>query len=132
VVRIFKLMVVQAKDENLGARIPEIERSGLGKRTLLMWGGKDRWIPPEHVDLWLEKVPSLSQERCRRYPELGHIPHEEDPKRTAKDVDEFLGAVTCSSDEMAPAADALSLPISLVQRNGQSGMDSNTPVRVCS
>ncbi len=132
VVRIFKLMVAQAKDENLGARIAEIERSGLGKRTLLMWGSKDRWIPPEHVDLWLEKVPSLSQERCRRYQELGHIPHEEDPKRTAKDVDDFLRAATCSTSEMAPATDAFSRPISHLQRNGQSGIDGNTPVRVCS
>jgi pimeloyl-ACP methyl ester carboxylesterase len=55
--------------------------------TLILWGDKDRLIPPEHSARWLRAVQGST---LVRYPQLGHVPHEEGPAETLRDVQKFL------------------------------------------
>lgn len=55
--------------------------------TLLMWGEKDRWVPPSQLELWKRDLPSA---RVVLYSGIGHIPMEELPDRTARDAHAFL------------------------------------------
>lgn len=55
--------------------------------TLILWGRRDTWIPPEHAALFQQDIPGS---QLIMYDELGHIPMEEDPARTARDVRNFL------------------------------------------
>lgn len=55
--------------------------------TLLMWGGKDRWVPPRLIESWQRDLPHLE---LKLYPSAGHIPMEELPVETARDAKEFL------------------------------------------
>ena len=58
--------------------------------TLLIWGGRDRLIPPSVGERFREAIPGS---RLVVFPELGHVPQEEDPQRTAEAVKEFLGGM---------------------------------------
>jgi len=63
--------------------------------TLLMWGGKDRWVPPALIANWQRDIPHLE---LKVYPTAGHIPMEELPVETARDAREFLmGEVAVSA-----------------------------------
>jgi len=55
--------------------------------TLILWGAKDRWIPPAHAALFHRDIAGS---RVILYSDLGHVPMEEDPARTADDVARFL------------------------------------------
>ena len=55
--------------------------------TLILWGARDRWIPPADAERFHKDI---SGSQLIMYPELGHIPMEEDPERTAADVARFL------------------------------------------
>jgi pimeloyl-ACP methyl ester carboxylesterase len=55
--------------------------------TLIMWGKQDGLIPFESA-LKFQKDLSLNQFKV--FDDLGHVPHEEDPKRTAEAVLQFL------------------------------------------
>ena len=57
--------------------------------TLILWGAKDRWIPPAHAGLFHRDIPGS---RVILYSDLGHVPMEEDPTRTADDAARFLGS----------------------------------------
>lgn len=61
--------------------------------TLIMWGGRDRWIPPAHADLFHHDIPGS---QLVMFDELGHIPMEEDPARTALAVARFLQSAPLS------------------------------------
>ncbi|MFP2929699.1 alpha/beta fold hydrolase [Pyxidicoccus sp. 3LG] len=61
--------------------------------TLILWGGKDTWILPAYGERFERDIPGS---RRVVYPELGHVPMEEDPVRTAADVRRFL-------EEQAPS-----------------------------
>jgi len=63
--------------------------TGIGAPTLLVWGGRDRLIPPSHAARFHRL---LRNARLLVYPELGHVPHEEDATRTARDAMAFLNA----------------------------------------
>ncbi|MFN8899801.1 MAG: alpha/beta fold hydrolase [Pseudomonadota bacterium] len=56
--------------------------------TLILWGGRDRWIPPSVARVFTE---SIEGSRGVEFPGLGHVPHEEDPAATVGAVREFLG-----------------------------------------
>ncbi|MFO1337958.1 MAG: alpha/beta fold hydrolase [Burkholderiaceae bacterium] len=56
--------------------------------TLVIWGGRDRLIPPANGDHF---VRDIAGSRLVVFPELGHVPHEEDPARTLAAVKDFLG-----------------------------------------
>jgi len=64
------------------ARLPDLRVP-----TLLMWGGQDTWIPPSVAERFKRDIPGSE---LIVYPDLGHLPMEEDPERTARDALGFL------------------------------------------
>lgn len=56
--------------------------------ALVLWGAKDRWIPPEHAAEFASRIPAA---KSVTYAELGHIPMEEAPERVLVDLRAFLG-----------------------------------------
>jgi len=57
--------------------------------TLIVWGGKDRLIPPENARRFHRDIPGSI---LVIFDDLGHAPEEEDPARTVAAVKEFLKA----------------------------------------
>ena len=55
--------------------------------VLIMWGDKDRWISPEHALFFKNDI---SNSRVLIYKDVGHIPMEEIPEKSANDLIEFL------------------------------------------
>lgn len=55
--------------------------------TLILWGGRDRLIPPENGEKFEQQIAGS---RRVVFPELGHVPHEEDPARTVEEIKKFL------------------------------------------
>jgi pimeloyl-ACP methyl ester carboxylesterase len=84
------------RDGNLSAFI-SIANSKLKQNTeslnyldvpvLIMWGDKDRWISPEHALFFKNDI---SNSRVLMYKDVGHIPMEEIPEKSANDLIEFL------------------------------------------
>ena len=66
------------------ARIAELKLP-----TLIMWGGRDRLIPPGDAERFHHDIDGS---RLAIFPDLGHVPQEEDPARTAAAVIDFLQA----------------------------------------
>jgi pimeloyl-ACP methyl ester carboxylesterase len=58
--------------------------------TLIMWGDKDRWVPPSLLERWKRDIPSVT---IQMYPGVGHVAMEELPHVTARDALKFLSAV---------------------------------------
>lgn len=69
----------------------EPDRTGelprLRARTLVLWGGKDRWIPVEMARRFHGAIPGAE---LAVLPDLGHVPMEEAPEVTARLVERFL------------------------------------------
>ena len=55
--------------------------------SLILWGGKDRLIPPENAQRFLADLP---HSRLIMFDALGHVPQEEDPVATVAEVEKFL------------------------------------------
>jgi pimeloyl-ACP methyl ester carboxylesterase len=55
--------------------------------TLILWGGKDQLIPPVNGQRFAKDIQGS---RLVVFDDLGHVPHEEDPVRTAAAVRAFL------------------------------------------
>ncbi len=55
--------------------------------VLIMWGDKDRWISPEHALFFKNDI---SNSRVLMYKDVGHIPMEEIPEKSANDLIKFL------------------------------------------
>lgn len=55
--------------------------------TLILWGSRDRLIPPDHAERFHRDIAGS---RVVVLPGLGHTPHEEDPETTVKVVQDFL------------------------------------------
>jgi pimeloyl-ACP methyl ester carboxylesterase len=56
--------------------------------TLILWGGRDRLIPPAVGEEFRRRIAGS---KLVVFPELGHVPMEEDPARTVAEVRAFLG-----------------------------------------
>ena len=56
--------------------------------TLVMWGEKDTITPFELIENWQRDLPDATY---ITYPELGHVPMEEAPVQTARDLRDYLG-----------------------------------------
>ncbi len=59
--------------------------------TLIIWGGRDRLIPPDHARRFHRDIQGS---RLVVFDDLGHVPHEEDPAGTAKAVRVFINDLT--------------------------------------
>jgi pimeloyl-ACP methyl ester carboxylesterase len=55
--------------------------------TLIIWGGRDRLIPPENAEHFHRDIAGSS---LVVFGDLGHVPQEEDPVRTVAAVESFL------------------------------------------
>ncbi len=74
-------------------RVPTESMSNISAPTLILWGERDNWIPVEHAQLFHGLIPDSE---VITYPELGHVPMEEAPTLTAKDVRAFLDGARSS------------------------------------
>ncbi len=70
----------------LGKRKSDSVRS-LRTPTLILWGRRDTWIPPEHAE---RLARDIENSRLVWFDDLGHVPMEEDPARTVQPVKAFL------------------------------------------
>ena len=61
--------------------------SNISVPTLILWGGRDKLIPAEIGRRFAQDIPGS---QLVEFAELGHIPHEEAPQKTALAVKEFL------------------------------------------
>jgi pimeloyl-ACP methyl ester carboxylesterase len=62
--------------------------SGVVAPTLVLWGGRDRIIPPTLAQRFARDIPGA---QVLLFDQLGHVPQEEDPARTVAAVKAFLG-----------------------------------------
>jgi pimeloyl-ACP methyl ester carboxylesterase len=67
--------------------------------TLILWGGRDRLIPPSVGREFQRLIPGS---RLVEFPELGHVPQEEDPARSLAPVLEFLATLAPISTPTTP------------------------------
>lgn len=65
----------------------------LAMPTLILWGGRDRLLPPATAERFQHDI---ARSRVVLFDDLGHLPQQEDPRRTALEVQRFL-------DDRAPA-----------------------------
>jgi pimeloyl-ACP methyl ester carboxylesterase len=56
--------------------------------TLIIWGGRDRLIPPENAQRFHDDIAGS---QLIIFDDLGHVPQEEDPARSVAAVEKFLG-----------------------------------------
>ena len=70
--------------------------------TLILWGGKDRLIPPGHADAFHRDIAGSE---LVRFEALGHVPHEEDPAATVAAVQAFLARVLAPPAVESPAGE---------------------------
>jgi pimeloyl-ACP methyl ester carboxylesterase len=66
------------------ARIPQLKLP-----TLILWGGRDRLIPPSNARRFRADIPGST---LVMFDTLGHVPQEEDPQATVQPVKAFLAA----------------------------------------
>ena len=81
-VRTFRRLRTYHDDFELCRKIPCVRAP-----TLLMWGERDRCVPPSLLEAWRRDLPTA---QIRTYPEAGHVPMEELPELTARDAHGFL------------------------------------------
>jgi pimeloyl-ACP methyl ester carboxylesterase len=93
--RYYELALREGNRRALGLRLTHLQSgehaerlNGLKLPTLILWGGKDRLIPPANAQVFQQRIAGS---QLVVYPELGHVPQEEDPARTVADVKRFLG-----------------------------------------
>ncbi|WP_374569500.1 alpha/beta fold hydrolase [Ideonella sp.] len=93
--RYFELTLREGNRHALRLRMQQLEMgqdaariAALKQPTLILWGGRDRLIPPPNGQRFARDIAGS---RLVVFPELGHVPHEEDPARTVEVVKDFLG-----------------------------------------
>ncbi|MEX0298348.1 MAG: alpha/beta fold hydrolase [Kordiimonas sp.] len=68
----------------------ELAIENLNVPTLIMWGEQDVVIP---LDVGEELHKRIDNSKLKIFKDLGHIPMEENPKKTAKAADNFLATI---------------------------------------
>ncbi len=93
--RYFELTLREGNRRALAQRLQNMKLGEESERiatlklpTLILWGGRDRLIPPEIGQQFQAQIAG-SQRVV--FDTLGHVPHEEDPLRTVAAVKGFLG-----------------------------------------
>jgi len=94
-VKTFRKIREMSRDVSISKEIGKVRAP-----TLLMWGSKDRWVPPSLIKLWKR---DLKHVEVKVYPGAGHIPMEELPLETARDAHAFLSR----PEEAASASSAV-------------------------
>ncbi len=70
-----------------GSDIDESRLAAIAVPTLVLWGGRDRVVPPAAAAVFEARIRGS---RVVRFDALGHVPHEEDPAATSGEVRRFL------------------------------------------
>ena len=73
--------------DGLAAFDDTAELGRIATPTLLVWGDRDRLLPPTGQQRLAAAIPGA---RSQLYPETGHSPHWERPERFAADLDAFV------------------------------------------
>lgn len=81
-VQTFRSLRVLSQQDRLSHEIAKVQCP-----TLLMWGERDRWVPPALIERWQRDLRDVE---VKIYPGAGHIPMEEFPDETARDAHAFL------------------------------------------
>ncbi|MFN3860520.1 MAG: alpha/beta fold hydrolase [Roseateles sp.] len=77
-----------------------VERLGeIRVPTLILWGAKDRLIPPRWGQAFHQAIPGS---RLVTFADLGHVPHEEDPAATLAALRDWLPLVKTPPHEGHP------------------------------
>ena len=92
--RYFELTLRTGNRRALGQRVEHLVAGADAERiatlkvpTLILWGGRDRLIPPAIAKVFESQI---SGSRLKVFDDLGHVPQEEDPARTVAAVKSFL------------------------------------------
>jgi pimeloyl-ACP methyl ester carboxylesterase len=80
--------LAQMADEQSGSGDVPGRLAAITAPTLVLWGGRDRLIPPAVAQVFVRAIPGS---RLVEFPALGHLPQEEDPAATVQPVKAFLG-----------------------------------------
>jgi len=83
-VKTFRALRAFNRDPEIAKRVARVKAP-----TLLIWGAKDRWVPPALIEQWKKDLPTVS---VKIYPEAGHVAMEELPAVTAQEADRFFSA----------------------------------------
>ena len=92
--RYFELTLREGNRHALGLRMQQLEMGQDAERiktlalpTLVLWGGRDRLIPPVNAQHFAFDIRGA---KLVVFDQLGHVPHEEDPARSVAAVIAFL------------------------------------------
>ncbi len=91
--RYFELTLRQGNRRALGQRMEQVMRTEperirqVRQPTLILWGGRDRLLPPEFGERFARDIAGS---RLVRFEALGHVPQEEDPAATVAALRAFL------------------------------------------
>lgn len=93
--RYFELTLREGNRRALGQRLRQFTPGEDAARirelklpTLILWGGRDRLIPPEYARRF---AADIGGSELVVFDTLGHVPHEEDPAASLAPVRRFLG-----------------------------------------
>ncbi len=93
--RYFELTLREGNRRALAQRLQQLDRGVGAPRirelklpTLILWGGRDRLIPPDSARRF---AADISGSELVMFDALGHVPHEEDPQASVTPVRRFLG-----------------------------------------
>ena len=96
--RHYELLLREGNREALVQRLRQREREmgqqtgllrTLAMPTLILWGGKDRLVPPAVAERFRQDI---ARSRVVVFEGLGHMPQEEDPRRTVVEVQRHLSS----------------------------------------
>jgi len=73
---------------------PEPDLARIEDPALILWGAQDVMVPAEHAARFESAIPDA---RAIVYDDLGHVPHEEAPARTAADARAFIESLSGES-----------------------------------
>ena len=92
--RTFELTLREGNRRALGLRLQQLEAGEHAARiktlalpTLVLWGGRDRLVPPAAARRFAGDIRGA---KLMLFDGLGHLPHEEDPARSVAVVANFL------------------------------------------
>jgi pimeloyl-ACP methyl ester carboxylesterase len=93
--RYFEMTLREGNRRALSQRLQQYEPGAGAERiggvkvpTLILWGGRDRLIPPAVAKMFQRDIAGS---QLVIFDELGHVPQEEDPAATLAAVKPFLG-----------------------------------------
>jgi len=106
--RYFELMTREGNRHALNERMEQIGSDLAPERihtlhvpTLILWGAKDRLIPPVNAEKF---HADIAGSQLVVLPGLGHVPQEEDPARSVAPVRAFLGLEAAPAPAAAASA----------------------------